>query len=234
VPALIGALVSGAGWISVLILHEGARYTGLAWMAFGLTLYVVYRRTQGKPVFKRVVIPEQALREEPEDVAYHVLLVPIFGTPLDDDIVQTAGRLAAEEAREGEGGPIIEAIYVFVIPMSLPLDAKLPEKQVQEASRLLDRAQKVGEEYEGVTVVTAMLRARRAGERIVEEARRRNVEAIVLAAEEPSRIRGGALLGGRAGSGDNFVGEVTKYVIEKAPCRIILTAPPTNPSTNGR
>jgi APA family basic amino acid/polyamine antiporter len=232
-PALLGAVVSGAGWISVLVLHEGARYTGAGWMAFGLTLYVVYRRTQGKPVFKRVVIPEQALRVEPEDVAYNIMLVPIFGTPLDDDIVQTAGRLAAEEESKGEGGPLIEAIYVFVIPMSLPLDAKLPQKQVEEARRLLDRAKRVGEEYEGVTVVTAMLRARRAGERIVQEARRRNVEAIVLAAEEPSRIRGGALLGGRSGPGDNFVGEVTKYVIEKAPCRIILTAPPTAPSTNG-
>jgi hypothetical protein len=25
---------------------------------------------------------------------------------------------------------------------------------------------------------------------------------------------------------DNYVGEITKYVINKAPCRVILTAPP--------
>ena len=37
--------------------------------------------------------------------------------------------------------------------------------------------------------------------------------------------RGGALLGGRGGPRDNFVGEVTKYVCRKAPCRVILTAP---------
>ena len=48
----------------------------------------------------------------------------------------------------------------------------------------------------------------------------------MLAAEEPSRIRGGALLGGRGGPLDNFVGEVTKYVVAKAPCQVILTAPP--------
>ena len=41
----------------------------------------------------------------------------------------------------------------------------------------------------------------------------------MLAAEEPSRIRGGARLGGRGGPLDNFVGEVTKYVVSKAPCR---------------
>ena len=51
----------------------------------------------------------------------------------------------------------------------------------------------------------------------------------MLAAEEPSRIRGGAMLGGRA-SLDNFVGEVTKYVVNKAHCRVILTAPPAEES----
>jgi APA family basic amino acid/polyamine antiporter len=61
------------------------------------------------------------------------------------------------------------------------------------------------------------------------EARRRGVEAIVLAAEEPTRIRGGALLGGRAGPRDNFVGDVTKYVVMKATCPVILTAPPASP-----
>jgi hypothetical protein len=48
----------------------------------------------------------------------------------------------------------------------------------------------------------------------------------VLAAEEPTRIRGGALLGGRGGPQENFVGEITKTVVAKAPCQVILTAPP--------
>ncbi len=73
---------------------------------------------------------------------------------------------------------------------------------------------------------TATVRGRRAGAVIVEEARRRGVEVIVMAAEEPSRIRGGALLGGRGGPRDNFLGDVTKYVVSKAPCPVILTAPP--------
>ena len=71
-----------------------------------------------------------------------------------------------------------------------------------------------------------MVRGRTAGQAIVAEARRRGVEAIVLAAEEPSAVRGGAILGGRGRSRDRFVGETTRYVIEKAPCKVILTAPP--------
>ena len=48
----------------------------------------------------------------------------------------------------------------------------------------------------------------------------------MLAAEEPTRIRGGALLGGRGRARDKFVGATTRYVVEKAPCKVILTAPP--------
>ena len=86
---------------------------------------------------------------------------------------------------------MLEALYVFEIPMSLPIDARVPEERVNEAKRVLARAKEVGEEYEGVEVATAMVRGRTAGQAIVAEARRRGVEAIVLAAEEPTRVRGG-------------------------------------------
>ena len=226
-PAVLGALLSFAGWVGVLATHDQARIAGLVWMAFGLALYVIYRTTEGKPVFKRVTIPAGALTKERTEVEYGSILVPLLGTPLDDDIVQTAGRLAAAR-REDEDveGAVIEALWVFQIPMSLPLDAALPEHQLQEGRRALARAKAVGEEYEGVEVATATVRARRIGEAVVDEARRRGVEAIVMAAEPPSRIRGGALLGGRGGPLDNYIGDVTRHVVDKAPCLVILTAPP--------
>ena len=115
---------------------------------------------------------------------------------------------------------MLEALYVFEIPMSLPIDARVPEERVQEAKRVLARAKEVGEEYAGVEVATAMVRGRSVGQAIVSEARRRGVEAIVLGAEEPSRLRGGAILGGRGRVRDRFVGETTRYVIEKAPCKV--------------
>jgi APA family basic amino acid/polyamine antiporter len=226
-PAVLGALLSALGWISVVVLHDGARYVGLAWLAGGLVLYVAYRRIDGNPLLRRVVVPERALRQEPTAAhEFGSMLVPIFGNPLDDDIVQTAGRLAGQVRDDlDEEGATIEAIWVFEVPLSLPLDARLPEAQLKRAQEALRRAKAVGEEYEGVQVATAMVRARRAGEAIVREARRRGVEAIVLAAEEPSRVRGGALFGGAGGPLDNYVGDVTKYVLRKADCRVILTAP---------
>ena len=226
-PAVLGALMAAGGLGSLLVFHSGARTIGLIWMAAGIALYVGYRRSAQMPLLERVVVSEAALRSEPARAEYGSILVPIYGTPLDDDIVQTAGRLAvAENPEEGEGhGATIEAIWVFEVPLSLPLDARLPESQLKSARAALARAKAVGEEYVGVEVMTATVRARRPGEGIVEEAKRRGVELIVLAAEEPSRIRGGARLGGIGGPLDNFVGEATKYVVRKAPCRVILTAP---------
>jgi APA family basic amino acid/polyamine antiporter len=140
--------------------------------------------------------------------------------------VGTAGRLAADEHEEGDGGAMIEALYVVEIPMSLPIDARVPDERLSAAKKALARAKEVGEEYEGVEVATAMVRGRTAGSVIVSEAKRRGVEAIVLAAEEPSRVRGGSLLGGRGLARDRVVGDATRYVMEKAPTRVILTAPP--------
>jgi len=234
-PAALGALLAAVLLGTLVVFHAGARYVGLGWTLAGLALYVVYRRTGGKSLTRRVVVAEEALRHEPLTSEFGSILVPILGTALDDDLVQTAGRLAAEHAAdedEGVEGTTIEAIWVFEVPMALPLDARLPTGQLEAARTALARAKAVGEEYEGVTVQTATVRGRRAGQSIVEEARRRGVELIVLGAEEPSKIRRGALLGGR-GSLDDFVGEATKYVVTRAPCRVILTAPPAREEVAG-
>ncbi len=232
-PAVAGALLSALAWVSIIVFHTGARYVGMGWMAFGVLFYVGYRLSQEKSVFGRVTVPEGALRRaarRPPEISYGSILVPLMGTALDDDIVQTAGRLAGEQHEDfdSEEGAVVEALWVIEVPMSLPIDARLPDAQLERARKALRRAKAVGEEYEGVEVATTTIRTRSAGAAIVDEAKRRGVEAIVLAAEEPSRIRGGALLGGRGGPRDNFVGEMTKYVLAKAQCPVILTAPPSD------
>jgi basic amino acid/polyamine antiporter, APA family len=227
-PAVFGAIISAGGWVLVLVLHTDARYVGLGWMLAGLALYVIYRRADETSLFKRVTVSPQVLRaEQAPEREYGSILVPLFGTPIDDDIVQTAARLVSGEPTDEAAidTATIEALWVFVIPMSLPLDASLPDAQIKHARKVLARAKAVGEEYVGVHVATAITRTRRAGYAIVDEARRRGVEAIVLGAEEPSLIRGGSRLGGRSSPLESSVGDVTKYVITKAPCRVIVTAP---------
>jgi APA family basic amino acid/polyamine antiporter len=227
-PAAVGAVASAAGWIAVMVLHETARFVGLGWMLGGIALYVIYRRVEDTPLLSHVTVSPEILRAEPaRERDYGSVLVPLFGTDLDDDIVQTAALLVSGEQTDEAAidAATIEALWVFVLPMSLPLDASLPEAQIKHARQVLARAKAVGEEYTGVQVATATVRTRRAGFAIVDEARRRGVEAIVLGAEEPSTIRGGARLGGLGGPIEGAVGEITKYVVSKAPCRVIVTAP---------
>jgi APA family basic amino acid/polyamine antiporter len=196
-------------------------------MVFGLIAYVVYRKfVEGTTLTRRVSVPEQALHKEVQEVEYASILVPVFGTKLDDDIVGTAGRLADAADEPGEERPRLEVIYVMDLPLTVPLDAPPPRERVEEAKAALKRAKEVGEEYESVEVETAMIPARSVGAGIVEEARRRGVEVIVMGGEPPTRVRGGAVLGGVGGSRPPEVGEVTEYVLKKAPCPVLVTAPP--------
>jgi APA family basic amino acid/polyamine antiporter len=230
-PAALGALLSLAAWVGVLIYHDEARLIGTAWMLFGLAAFVVYRSRQGLSLTRVVEVSPTTLAGAEPEVEYGSILVPVFGEALDDDIVSTAGQLAAEERPGDSRGAMIEAIYVAVVPMSLPIDARLPADQVERAREALERAKRIAEEYEGVEVVTSAVRGRRTGATIVEQARRHHVEAIVIGAEPPSPIKGGGLLGGVGGSRPRELGEITAYVLEKAPCRVVVTAPPDGART---
>ncbi len=229
-PTLFAALLSALAFLSVLAFHDRARLVGGGWMLFGLVFYVVYRKlVEGTTLTRRVSVTERALTKQVPEVSYRSLLVPIFGTRLDDDIVATAGRLAAAESEDGggEGGEArLALIYVVEVPLAIPLDAELPHHLQEEAARALERAREVAEEYEDVEVSTETIRARKVGAGIVEAARRSEAEAIVIGGEPPTKIRGGATLGGIGAARPAEIGAATEYVLKKAPCQVLLTAPP--------
>jgi APA family basic amino acid/polyamine antiporter len=230
VPAIFAALVSGLAFLSVLAYHDTARWVGGGWMAFGLVFYVIYRKVfEGTTLTRRVSVTEKALTKQVPEVAFRKILVPIFGTKLDDDIVATAGRLAAAEQEEADGAAedtAVALVFVIPVPLTLPLKAELPPEMEAEAERALRRAKDVGEEYEDVEVGSEVVRSREVGAGIVEAAQRHGSEVIVMGAEPPTKIRGGAVLGGIGAARPAEVGAVTEYVLKKAPCRVLLTAPP--------
>jgi APA family basic amino acid/polyamine antiporter len=230
VPAIFAAVVSGLAFVSVLAYHDRARWVGGGWMLFGLLFYVIYRKVfEGTTLTKRVSVTEKALTKQVPEVAFRNILVPVFGTKLDDDIVATAGRLAAaeqEESGEDEGETRLHLVYAIEVPLALPLDAELPPEVEEEARRALKRAGEVGEEYEDVRVEGEIVRARDIGAGIVDAARQRGAEAIVIGGEPPSKIKGGATLGGIGAAKPAEIGAATEYVLKKAPCRVLLTAPP--------
>ena len=97
-PAVFGAVVSAAGWVAVMVVHEPARYVGLGWMVAGVAMYVIYRRADETSLLRRVTVSPEVLRAEPpRERDYGSILVPLFGTTLDEDIVQTAALLVSGE-----------------------------------------------------------------------------------------------------------------------------------------
>jgi APA family basic amino acid/polyamine antiporter len=231
VTALAAAVLTAFAWISVVVYHDTARWVGGAWMAFGLVAYVIYRKgVEGMTLSERVEVPAQALVKAVGTPEYGDILVPVFGTKLDDDIVGTAGRLADAAERPGEAAPRLEVIYVIEMPLTIPLDAPPGPDQASAANAALERAKEVGEEYDTVEVHPSVIRARSVGAGIIEAARARRVELIVMGAEPPTRIRGGAILGGIGGSRPAEIGPVTEYVLRRAPARVLVTAPATDGS----
>ncbi len=235
-PTLVAAVGTALAWLSVVVFHEGARWAGTAWMVFGLVGYVVYRRGfEGTQLSRRIEVPEEALVKDVPAIEYSRILVPVFGTRLDDDIVSTAGRLADAAESEAGGRPALVVVYVVEMPLTVPLDAPPPQAVLDAADATLARAYDVVSEYEVVEMSTVVARARTVGSGIVATARELQPEVIVMGGEPPSRIKGGAVLGGIGGERPDEIGPVTEYVLKRAPCRVLITAaarrpPPTEPA----
>ena len=203
--AIVGGLGTGAAWLVVVVQDSATRWAGLAWIGIGFVLYAVYRkRYVGLPLHQTARAPVAfgpALALE-----YRRLLVPIVSGQPSDDALDVACGLAAERRSQ------ILALFVIEVPLDLPLDAELPGED-ERANRELDEAQAIGDSY-GVAVTGRIVRARRAGAAIVEEAERRSSEIIVLGA-----LRKLLTTGSRT-----IFGATVDYVLKHAPCRVMVAA----------
>jgi APA family basic amino acid/polyamine antiporter len=135
---------------------------------------------------------------------YRNILVPLAPGRETLEALDVASRLATERRAR------IVAIAVIKIPLELPLDAADPRAE-REANDLLDRARAIGDSY-GVDVIGRLVRARRAGRAIVEEAERRQMQIIVMGAPRRRRARAG------------IFGGTTDFVLKHAPCRVMVVA----------
>jgi APA family basic amino acid/polyamine antiporter len=203
--ALVGAVATGASFVVLVVQNPLTRWVGLGWLAAGLIGFVIYRR--------RVLhVPVRATVKAPPAfgpalaLEYRRLLVPIVPGQPSDDATDVACSLAAERGAE------IVALFVVEIPLDMPLDVELPGAE-QLANLELDEAVAIGDSY-GVRVIGRFLRERSAGQAIVEEARRRNTEIVVMGAPRQE------LAGGRA-----VFGRTVDYVLRNAPCRVMVAAP---------
>jgi APA family basic amino acid/polyamine antiporter len=139
---------------------------------------------------------------------YRRILVPMLGNPESERAIHVACRLAAERHAA------ITVVTVIEVPPLLPLDARMTEEET-EARRLHDRATATADAY-GVAVVSRTVRAREAGPAILEQLEERDAELVVIGATRKIRSNKRATPFGRT----------VQQVLRKAPCRVLLAAPP--------
>ena len=139
---------------------------------------------------------------------YHRILVPLVEGLASEQAMAIACRLAAEKRTS------VTAVTVVEVPVELPLDAHMFDEEAN-AKRVLAEAAAIGDRY-GVHVTGRVLRARAAGDAIVEEARRAGTEIIVLRAPRKN-------LGTSRGP---VFGRTVDFVLKQASCRVMVAASP--------
>ena len=129
------------------------------------------------------------------------ILVPLAGTSVDPEVIRVAIALGKPVKAE------IVAIYVIEVRWNLPLDAIL-ESESERGEGVLDDAVKVAEKA-GAQLETELVQAREAAAAIIDTARDRKADLIVLGM--PFRKRLGRV----------YVGKTVVGVYVGAPCAVL-------------
>ena len=134
------------------------------------------------------------------------ILVAISGNASDEEAIKLACDLARKPKAE------VYVVYIIEVNRSLPLDAVV-ETDIQKAEDILTQAEDIAadNEYE---IETDLIQAREVGPAIVDEARERNIDLIIMGLNYKKRF--GAFNLGRA----------IPDVLEEAPCRVLLYREP--------
>jgi APA family basic amino acid/polyamine antiporter len=202
--AIVGGFGTGAAFVVVTVLNLETLVVGVGWLAFGMTLYVLYRRRLGLTLgeTKKIVVPGPAVEREME---YDSVLVALEDGVYSPQAVATAVKLAARRRRG------IHVLATISVPASAPIDAPMPEEEAK-AQAAIDSARVLGGRR--VTGHWEKVRPGEAGRRIVDEAVAIRARAIVMPLV-PAR-RGGAPVIGRA----------HETVLTARPCRVVIEASP--------
>jgi basic amino acid/polyamine antiporter, APA family len=106
----------------------------------------------------------------------------------------------------------VEALHVISVPLSKPLDAELIEAEERAEASLAD-AKLIAAEH-GVIVEGEIVRARSIGQAIVDKARERDADLILLGSAPKWRRQ------------SRFFSPTVDYVLRKAGCEVMVIAFP--------
>ncbi|MBJ7608628.1 MAG: universal stress protein [Candidatus Dormibacteraeota bacterium] len=136
----------------------------------------------------------------------HRILIPINGSPTDDEAVRLGCRLA----RRGKAKVMV--VTVLEIRRSLALGA-VQDVEMDRAEGLIEQAEKMARQLE-TDIETELLQAREAGPAIVEEITHWQADLVVVGMPFRERF------------GEFHMGRTAPYLLRHAPCRALLFREP--------
>jgi len=136
------------------------------------------------------------------------ILVAASGSSADEDAIELACDLARKSKAK------VYVVYVIEVNRSLPLDAVI-EPEVEKAERVLTRAEDIAAEQE-YEVETDLIQAREVGAAIVDEARERGADLVLMGVSYKKRF------------GVFSLGSAIPHVLKEAPCRVVLFREPVS------
>jgi APA family basic amino acid/polyamine antiporter len=201
--ALVGGTFTAIAFVVIVALNPSVAAAGVGWLAFGVLLYVAFRRRHGLDLVTtvKVAIPQPVVDHEAE---YDSVLVPLLDGHYDEQVMATAGRLAARRRRG------IHLLALVTVPNALPIDARMDGAEAA-ADSMIEQARIQGGRR--VSGHVEKIRAGQAGRRIIEEAGDMRAAAIVMPL--PRRIDGASLFG-----------KTLETVLAERPCRVIIESAP--------
>jgi APA family basic amino acid/polyamine antiporter len=199
--AVLGGLGTFSAWIVVMALNPRTLAVGAGWMAFGIVVYVLYRRNQKLPLTEtvKVVTPEPLGVEE---IEYRSILVAFEdGEPFSEEMVATAIKLASKRRRG------VHIHSMLTVPTDLPLNADLRDQEAEAQSKI-EQAKLIGGQR--VTGHVERVRPAQAGYSISDEANLISAAAIVV--------------GLRYRNGTPLYDKTLQTVLSERPCRVIVVS----------
>ena len=134
------------------------------------------------------------------------IMVPINGSPTDDEAVRLGCRLARRARAK------VYVVAVLEVRRALPL-SETQDAAVEPCERMLDHAEAIGAELD-VDIETEVIQAREAGPAIVDEIREWRADLVIVGMPWRERF------------GEFFMGKTAPYVLKNAPCRVVLFREP--------
>lgn len=203
VVAFVGIPLTASAFVLAMVTHPGARYLGPAWVIAGLVGFWLTRWSHHRSVLDDV----DPLESLPVGAGFRRILVPMKIGEIGEEMVATAVALAAEHRAT------IDAITVVRVPRRFTLEGPLPPDVQAQAEAAVEEARLLGEEND-VEVNAEIVRARTIGWAVVEEARRRGSDLVVLGSSPRWRRQ------------SRFFSPTVDYVLERAPCEVLVVAFP--------